>query len=634
MRKNTQVPQPSGSTKNVVDKAVYKELDDRLVRVATTASSLEAEQDSGAKIPWGIQLLKLGLRMCLNFPMTHCSQEKTKTTQALEITSMKKRVKNLEKKQMSRTHKLKRLYKIGLTARVDSSKDEQSLGEDESKQRRKINDIDADEDITLVNDQDDAEMFDVNDLQGEEVFVEKEVVDKEVSAAGEINVASIATTVSAVTTITTEEITLAQVLVEIKTTKPKVKGIVLQEPSESTTTTKMISSKKSQDTGKGIMVEEPVKLKKKDQIRLDKETALKLQAEFDEEEQSLARENLKKVEANIALIETWDDVQAKIGANYQMAKRLKEERSLQLRERKKRGTNHQHKLNKEKIMCTYLKNVEGKKIKDLKIKDLKNKSFDSIQKIFDRAFKRVNTFVDFRMELVEGSSKRAGEELTQESVKKKKVEDDKETIKLKQLIKIIPDEEEVAIDAILFVVKSTRIVDWKIYKEGKKSCYQIIKSDGSSKMYMFIRHMLKSFDREDLYKLKMLYEGTNKDTKFWNGSYLTPVDLIVPTFAQSVRNSPPVDQKEPLFQYFMQDLLSSMQTGDGALARAKLNAYSREAGKSKDRSGPESLVSQLDSRHLRLGRPGRANGVLSYFQLGYEGGTSKGAELTKILTKT
>ncbi|GJT53913.1 ribonuclease H-like domain-containing protein [Tanacetum coccineum] len=59
-----------------------------------------------------------------------------------------------------------------------------------------------------------------------------------------------------------------------------------------------------------------------------------------------------------------------------------------------------------KIMCTYLKNMEGKKLKDLK-----NKSFDSIQKMFDRAFKRVNTFVDFRTELVEGSSKRAGEEL-------------------------------------------------------------------------------------------------------------------------------------------------------------------------------------------------------------------------------
>ncbi|GKF98543.1 hypothetical protein Tco_0297326, partial [Tanacetum coccineum] len=40
----------------------------------------------------------------------------------------------------------------------------------------------------------------------------------------------------------------------------------------------------------------------------------KLQAEFDEEER-LAREKAKK-EANIALIETWDDIQAKIDADH------------------------------------------------------------------------------------------------------------------------------------------------------------------------------------------------------------------------------------------------------------------------------------------------------------------------------
>nr|GEW13420.1 putative reverse transcriptase domain-containing protein [Tanacetum cinerariifolium] len=241
--------------------------------------------------------------------------EKTKTTQALEIDSLKRKVKKLKKKQRLRTHKLKRLYKVGLTARVDSSKDEQNLGEDASKQER-IEAIDADEDITLVNDQDDAEMFNVNDLQGEEKVVEEVVEDintakiiidaVQVNVAGEVNVASIATTDSAAATITTKEITLAQALVEIKTTKPKARGIVLQEPSESpTTTTKTISVKKSQDKGKVIMVEEPVKLKKKDQIKLDEETALKLQAEFDEEEQRLLSERAQKeLEANVALIET------------------------------------------------------------------------------------------------------------------------------------------------------------------------------------------------------------------------------------------------------------------------------------------------------------------------------------------
>nr|GEW40844.1 hypothetical protein [Tanacetum cinerariifolium] len=153
-------------------------------------------------------------------------------------------------------------------------------------------------------------------------------------------------------------------------------------------------------------------------------------------------------------------------------------------------------------MCTYLKNVKGKKPKDLK-----NWSFDSIQKMFDRAFNRVNTFVDFKTELVEGSSKRVGEELTQESTKKKKMDDDKETTELKQLMKINPDEEEVAIDAIPLAVKSLKIVDWKIHKEGKNCYYQIIIAYGKSKMYMVFNRMLKEFDREDLEDLYNLVKS-------------------------------------------------------------------------------------------------------------------------------
>nr|GEU76211.1 hypothetical protein [Tanacetum cinerariifolium] len=59
--------------------------------------------------------------------------------------------------------------------------------------------------------------------------------------------------------------------------------------------------------------------------------------------------------------------------------------------------------------------MEGKKLKDLK-----NKPFDSIQKMFNKAFNRVNTFVDFTTDLDKGSSKGSGEELTQERLKKQK----------------------------------------------------------------------------------------------------------------------------------------------------------------------------------------------------------------------
>ncbi|GJW04943.1 hypothetical protein Tco_1563799 [Tanacetum coccineum] len=131
------------------------------------------------------------------------------------------------------------------------------------------------------------------------------------------------------------------------------------------------------------------------------------------------------------------------------------------------------------IMCTYLKNMEG-----WKPKDLKNKSFANNQALFDKAMKRVNTFVDFRTELVEesskkaeteiaqkGSSKRAGAEQEQEVNKKQKMDDDQEIAELKSLMEVIPDEEEVAIDAIPLATKPLSIVDWKIHIERQTSYY-------------------------------------------------------------------------------------------------------------------------------------------------------------------
>ncbi|GJR92373.1 hypothetical protein Tco_0264547 [Tanacetum coccineum] len=92
-------------------------------------------------------------------------------------------------------------------------------------------------------------------------------------------------------------------------------------------------------------------------------------------------------------------------------------------------------------------------------------------------------FVDFRTELVKGSSKRAREELEQESTKKQKVDEDKDTAELQSLMEVIPDEEEVTIDAVPLATKSPSIIDWKIHKEGKKSYYQIVRADGKYQMY-------------------------------------------------------------------------------------------------------------------------------------------------------
>ncbi|GJZ43211.1 hypothetical protein Tco_0590466, partial [Tanacetum coccineum] len=270
-RKDTEVSQPSGPTEPMADET------ENVESVPTHSNDpLLSGEDS-------LKLNEL-MELCTNLQKKVLDLETTKTIQALEIDSLKRRVKKLEKKQKSRTHKLKRLYKVGLSAKVISSDDEASLGdqEDASKQGRKILDIDADEDITLdsTHFDTDPDMFGVHDLHGDEVFVETQ--EPVVNAA--TTTSTIPVSAATATTTTVDELTLAQTLIEIKAAKPKVRGVMIQEPSETTTTTTTpAASKPSQDKGKAKMTESEKPLKKKDQIMYDQEVALNLQAQLQAE---------------------------------------------------------------------------------------------------------------------------------------------------------------------------------------------------------------------------------------------------------------------------------------------------------------------------------------------------------------
>ncbi|GKD39007.1 hypothetical protein Tco_1259214 [Tanacetum coccineum] len=558
-RKDIELPQPNGPTTNVADEAVNEEMDDSLERAATTVNSLDAEFENVSKHsndPLLARVLDL---------------ETTKTTQANEIASLKRRVKKLERRNKSRTHRLKRLYRVGSSRRVESSEGE-GLGEEDASKQGRITDIDANEDIYLVNVQTDEDMFDVNDLDGDEVIVESvdvvNTAEETRSVVKEVTAVTIPVSAATTTTaITDVEITLAQALAELKSAKPKADKVVIQEPEQGTTTptltttaattiiadstrpkakgivfheqeqapTPTVSSQqpsqvKVQDKGKGKMVEpEPVKkMSKKDLLRLDEELAFKLQAE-EEEEERLAREKAQQVEeANIA----WDDVQAKIEADYQLAQRLQAQEQEELTDEEKarlfvqfleqRRKHFAAKRAEEKrnrpptraqqrsIMCTYLKNMEG-----WKPKSLKNKSFANIQELFNKAMKRVNTFVDYRTELVEESSKKAEIKL-EENLKKLKQKCWKSE-ELKQCLEIVPDDgDDVTIDATPLSIKSPTIVDYKIYQEGKKRFFQIIRADGKSQMYLTFTKMLKNFNREDFDVLWSIVKARFKKTEAVN----------------------------------------------------------------------------------------------------------------------
>ncbi|GJS11693.1 putative ribonuclease H-like domain-containing protein [Tanacetum coccineum] len=235
--------------------------------------------------------------------------QQAKDAQAKEIDALKKRIQRLERKKISRPIGLKRLEKIGMTRRVESSEDQESLGapEDASKQGRNIEDVD----VSLVDEtqerQDDDLMFDTGVLEDDEMHVEDKVDGKEEqstklddSTAGEaVTTASVD---DSVVPTTIEEITLAQTLIQIKAAKPKVVTIA----ATTTTTTR--------PKDKGVLMIEPeVPLKRKDQIAFDEQIARDIQAKLDAElleEQKLARK--QEEEANIALIKSWENTKLMI----------------------------------------------------------------------------------------------------------------------------------------------------------------------------------------------------------------------------------------------------------------------------------------------------------------------------------
>ncbi|GJX61301.1 hypothetical protein Tco_0294201 [Tanacetum coccineum] len=345
---------PSGLTTNVADEAVYVKMDNSLERAATTATSLDSEQDRG----------------------------------------------NINRTQSK--EKLNEPSSIG-TSSGSGPRNQDTMGDTIAQTRfENVSKTSNDSLLAGVN----TPRIDKDSLKLKELMALY-------SDVGKVNAASIATTVSAAATITTEEITLAQALVEIKTSKPKAKGISFKDPK-------------------------PVKPKKKVQIMLDEEAAKKLQADKGarglaiEEKATLFQQLLEKRRKHFA------------------AKRVEDKRNRPLIKAQQRS-----------IMC---------------------------------------------------SLKRTGYELEQEVTKKKKLDDDQEAAKMKEPMEIIPNEEEVAFDAIPLATKPPSIVNWKILKEGKISYFQIIRANGSSKRYSAFIQMLKSFDKEDLETLWKMVKAKDRST--------------------------------------------------------------------------------------------------------------------------
>ncbi|GJV34774.1 ribonuclease H-like domain, reverse transcriptase, RNA-dependent DNA polymerase [Tanacetum coccineum] len=460
------------------------------------------------------------------------SLEKDKLAQATEILSLKKRVEKLEKRRKSKPSVLRRLRKIG----------------------GMISDIDVDAEISLVDETqrlDDDLIFDTTaDLGGKEVVVKiaetsaSAALDVEVSAAepAVTTVSSLVTTDSVTITIDEpvsvaakelidNDMTMAEALAELKTSKPKVvttvpilnsattitttkpkaKWITIQEPSVTQKTTiSFISSSK----GKAIMIESEKPVKIKDLSAHDEQIAKDL---HDKIQVELKEEAKRQKEASMAaLAELYDVVQAQIDADKELASRMtleehekytvkKRARMLAefIKNRKKQlaveraeatrskppTKSHVFTIRKKERVDTFV--LIGSEEDERRIKDLNTKAKEE----------RSNKDVD-------STNKRKKRIRMKRSSKKQKTDADLNEEQLKTFLSIVPNEEK-AIDYEV-LDKRYQIVDWKyeFYHNDRygepHDYYRVFRVDGSSRYIKTFTEMVSRFDRMDFLELHSL----------------------------------------------------------------------------------------------------------------------------------
>nr|GEY40998.1 hypothetical protein [Tanacetum cinerariifolium] len=253
-----------------------------------------------------------------------------------------------------------------------------------------------------------------------------------------------------------EVVTTAKLITEVVTAAAT--QVVAANPEEELHTHTLAETPTVKDKGKGILIEVPKPMKKKDQVEMDIEYAKKLQEELDKEHE----EAYKNIDWNAAL----DHVQSK---EPQYIKRYHEIK------KKPQSESEAH-----KNMISYLKNTNG-----YKMEFFKGKTYDKILSIFQARFDANMKFLFKSREEMEKEDeeiiKSINETPAQKAAKKIKLsEEAQEVDDLKKRLEIIQDKDD---DVVV------------IYNKPK---YKIIRADDTHHFYISFITLLKNFDKEDL----------------------------------------------------------------------------------------------------------------------------------------
>nr|GFA13829.1 hypothetical protein [Tanacetum cinerariifolium] len=266
----------------------------------------------GAEFPIHIQQV---LDVCSALTRRVENLKHDKAAQKLEIIKLKAKVKRLERANKVKSSKLRCLRKVGASRRIESSDDM----EDVFNQGRMIDDLDKDEGIKLVVDQvKDADIAKTEgrhaaehaekqseiyhlDLDHPSKVLSMQEDDSEVQEVVEV-VATAKLRTDVVTTATSQVSAASATIFVAKPCIPAAaltvvtaytrrrKGVIIRDSEEELSSKTPAETPKLKDKGKGILIETPKLMKKKDQIELDAEYVRKLHEEINKDNEEINKD--------------------------------------------------------------------------------------------------------------------------------------------------------------------------------------------------------------------------------------------------------------------------------------------------------------------------------------------------------
>nr|GEU55713.1 hypothetical protein [Tanacetum cinerariifolium] len=296
----------------------------------------------------------------------------------------------------------------------------------------------------------DADVKKVAEEMVEVMEIAKIIIDEVSTAGGELNASNEKPVSVAPTNIITAQPSEATKTTIDITTAPKAKGIVFHGKEDSTTRT---ASSKSQVKDKG-----------KAKIEAEWNAGMKDHIDWNE------------------VVEQVQSRQSDAVRKYQALKR----KPLLVAQARKN-------------MMIYLKNIDG-----YKMDFFKRISYKEIRTLFEEEYNKVQTLFKEGPEMDVERNK-----APRKRTRKEKVEKDQTAKKQK----VPDDEDDVFVNVTPLSSKPPTIVDYKIYKEGKKEHFQIIRANGNHQMYLTFSTMLKNFDREDLEVLWKIVKDRFKESQ-------------------------------------------------------------------------------------------------------------------------